>query len=92
MTAAVKSTAHCVVEASPRVKGFAGALVVLYAVIAILPLLWIAVTAFKSQSDAIAYPPKMVFQPTLEGYVNLFTVRTRQTPYFIASLPPATTW
>ena len=59
---------------------------------AVAPLLWIAATAFKSQSDAIAYPPKVIFQPTLEGYVNLFTVRTRQTPDFIASLPPATTW
>jgi multiple sugar transport system permease protein len=92
MTAAAKSTAHSIVEASTRVKTFAGAIVILYAVIAILPLLWIVATAFKSQSDAIAYPPKVIFQPTLEGYVNLFTVRTRQTPDFIASLPPATTW
>ncbi len=37
-------------------------------------------------SDAIAYPPKVIFQPTLEGFVNLFTVRTRQTPDFIAKL------
>jgi len=80
MTAAAKSTAHSIVEASPRVKSVAGAIVIIYAVVAILPLLWIAATAFKSQSDAIAYPPKMIFQPTLEGYVNLFTVRTRQTP------------
>ena len=73
MTAAAKSTAHSVVEAGPRAKAFAGVIVVLYAVIAILPLLWIAATAFKSQSDAIAYPPKVVFQPTLEGYVNLLS-------------------
>src|SRR5579871_1556835 len=92
MTAAAKSTAHSVVEATPRAKAFAGAIVILYAVITILPLLWIAATAFKSQSDAIAYPPKLIFQPTLEGYVNLFTVRTRQTREFIANLPPATTW
>src|ERR1700758_5722635 len=84
--------AHSVVQASPRAKMFAGAFVILYAVITILPLLWIVATAFKSQSDAIAYPPKVIFQPTLEGYVNLFTVRTRQTPDFIASLPPASTW
>jgi multiple sugar transport system permease protein len=86
MTAAANTTAHSIVEASPRVKTVAGALVIIYAVVAILPLLWIAVTAFKSQSDAIAYPPKVIFQPTLEGYVNLFTVRTRQTPDFIAKL------
>jgi hypothetical protein len=84
--------AHSVVQASPRTKMFAGAFVILYAVITILPLLWIVATAFKSQSDAIAYPPKVIFQPTLEGYVNLFTVRTRQTREFIAGLPPATTW
>src|SRR6201997_3538241 len=84
--------AHSIVEATPRAKAFAGAIVIVYALIAILPLLWIAATAFKSQSDAIAYPPKVIFQPTLEGYVNLFTVRTRQTSDFIASLPPATTW
>src|SRR6266700_6479578 len=92
MTAIAKSTEHSIVEASPRAKAVAGAIVALSAVIAILPLLWIAATAFKSQSDAIAYPPKVIFQPTLEGYVNLFTVRTRQTPDFIAKLPPAVTW
>jgi ABC-type glycerol-3-phosphate transport system permease component len=54
----------------------AGTLVVVYALITILPLLWIIATSFKSPSDAIAYPPKTVFQPTLEGYVNLFTTRT----------------
>jgi multiple sugar transport system permease protein len=92
MTAAVGTTAHSVVEASPHAKQLAGAIVILYAIVAILPLLWIVATAFKSQSDAVAYPPKLIFQPTLEGYVNLFSVRTRQTPDFIASLPPATTW
>ena len=36
--------------------------------------------------------PKILFSPSLEGYVNLFTTRTRQTPEFIATLPPATAW
>jgi multiple sugar transport system permease protein len=86
------AAAHSIVESSTRSKAFAGSIVVLYAVITILPLLWIGATAFKSQSDAIAYPPKVLFAPTLEGYVDLFTVRSRQTPDFIASLPPATNW
>jgi multiple sugar transport system permease protein len=86
------SAAHSVVEATPRAKTFAGAVVILYAVISILPLLWIGATAFKSPSDSIAYPPKVLFQPSLEGYVNLFTTRTRQTPDFIARLPPPSTW
>jgi len=86
------STAHSVVVSSPLVKALAGAVVILYALITIVPLLWIGATAFKTQSDAIAYPPKVLFEPTLEGYVDLFTVRSRQTPEFIAALPPPSTW
>jgi multiple sugar transport system permease protein len=86
------AAAHSIVEASPRAKAFAGAVVILYAVITIVPLLWIGATAFKSPSDSIAYPPKVFFEPSLEGYVNLFTVHSRQTPDFIASLPPADSW
>ena len=87
-----KASAHSIVESSPRVKAFAGAIVILYAVITIVPLLWIGATAFKSPSDSIAYPPKVLFEPSLEGYVNLFTMRSRQTPEFIASLPPPSSW
>jgi multiple sugar transport system permease protein len=86
------ATAHSVVAASSRAKIFAAAVVILYAVVTITPLLWIVITAFKSPSDSIAYPPKILFEPSLEGYVNLFTVRSRQTPEFIANLPPPQTW
>ena len=55
-----------------------------------MPLLWIFATSFKTPPDSIAYPPKIVFQPSLEGYCNLFTTRTRQTPEYINSLGPAT--
>ena len=62
---------------SPGQKWFAGILVIAYAIITLLPLIWIVATGFKSSTDAIAYPPKIVFEPTLEGYVNLFTTQTR---------------
>jgi multiple sugar transport system permease protein len=88
----VKTTAHSVAQSSRSAKAFAAVIVILYAVITITPLLWIGLTAFKSPGDAIAYPPKVFFQPTLEGYVNLFTIRTRQTPEFMKTLPPAETW
>jgi multiple sugar transport system permease protein len=78
-------------EPSARLKLVSGLLVGLYAIITILPLLWIIATGFKSSADAIAYPPKLVFEPTLEGYVNLFTTQTRQTPEMLAANPP-TTW
>lgn len=62
---------------SARQKWIAGILVIGYALITLLPLIWIVATGFKSSSDAIAYPPKIVFGPTVEGYVNLFTTQTR---------------
>ena len=63
-----------------------------YALVAMIPLVWIFLTGFKSPPDSIAYPPKVVFQPTLEGYVNLFTTRSRQTPEYIESLGPPQSW
>ncbi|WP_029007027.1 carbohydrate ABC transporter permease [Azospirillum halopraeferens] len=66
--------------------------VILYAVVTIAPLLWIVQTGFKTPSDAIAYPPKVFAEPSLEGYVNLFTTRSRQTEEYIAGLPPPDSW
>jgi len=81
---------YSITEPTPRQKWIAGTLVVLYAVITLMPLLWILATGFKTPADAIAYPPRIVFEPTLEGYVNLFTQRTRQTSEFLANNPPQT--
>jgi multiple sugar transport system permease protein len=83
------STAHSVVEPTARTRIVAGVLVALYAFITIVPLAWIILTGFKTQSDAISYPPKIVFTPTIDGYCNLFTTRSRQTPEYIAGLPAA---
>ena len=83
------STAHSVVEPTVRTRVVAGVMVALYAFITIVPLAWIILTGFKTPSDAISYPPKVIFTPTIEGYCNLFTTRSRQTPEYIAALPPA---
>jgi multiple sugar transport system permease protein len=85
-------TARSVIEPTPLSRRIAAALVVAYAIIATIPLVWIFMTGFKTPSDAIAYPPKVIFDPSLEGYVNLFTERTRQTPDYMASLPPPESW
>ncbi len=79
-------------ESSPLGQRIAGAIVVAYALITMIPLLWIVATSFKSPSDAIAYPPEVFFEPTLEGYVNLFTSRSRQTQDYFESLGPPQTW
>jgi multiple sugar transport system permease protein len=79
---------HSVTEPSARQKWIAGALVATYAIVTLLPLLWIIATGFKSSPDSIAYPPKVMFEPTLEGYVNLFTTQRLQT----GETPPPETW
>ncbi len=77
---------------SPWGQRFAALLVIAYALITMIPLVWIVLTGFKTPPDAISYPPKVVFEPSLEGYVNLFTARSRQTPDYMAGLPPPTSW
>lgn len=87
-----RSTAYSVGESSARTKWIAGLLVIGYALVAMIPLVWIVMTGFKSPPDSIAYPPKVFFEPSLEGYVNLFTTRSRQTDEYIESLGPPETW
>ncbi len=67
---------YSISEPPARQKWIAGFLVISYALITLMPLIWIVSTGFKSSPDAIAYPPKVVFEPTVEGYVNLFTTQT----------------
>ena len=79
-------------EPSPTTRTVSAAIVYLYAAISLLPLLWIVLTGFRTPSDAIAYPPKLLAAPSLEGYVNLFTTRTRLSQSDLAALPPPATW
>jgi len=79
-------------QATPLGKFLAGSAVALYALVAMIPLVWILATGFKSPPDSISYPPKVFFEPTLEGYVNLFTTRSRQTAEYIESLGPPKSW
>jgi len=86
------TAAHSVVEPTPWTKRIAGLVVVFYALLSMVPLVWIFLTGFKTPTDSISYPPKVLFEPSAEGYVNLFTTRSRQTPEYIASLPKAQSW
>lgn len=81
-----------VTEPTKQTKLIAGVLVAGYAVITIIPLLWIVATGFKTSEDSISYPPKVFFEPTMEGYVNLFTTRTRLSEADFAALPPPSSW
>jgi multiple sugar transport system permease protein len=79
---------YSITEPSPGQKWAAATLVTVYALVTLLPLAWIFATSFKTPADAIAYPPKVIFDPTVEGYVNLFTTRTRIPTDQIGTLPP----
>ena len=73
-------------------KWLAALLVIGYAAVSLIPLVWIVMTSLRTPQDAIAYPPKALAEPSAIGYVNLFTTRSRVGAEELASLPPASSW
>jgi len=88
----MKAIPHSPLEPTSLAKWFGGSIVIAYALISLIPLVWIFMTSFRTPEDAIAYPPKVIAQPSLIGYVNLFTTRSRVGADELAALPPAATW
>lgn len=58
-------------------KGLASALLTLLTwagtLLMFAPVAWMLLTSFKSENDAIAFPPKLFFEPTLEHYARAFS-------------------
>ena len=54
-------------------------LTVVVALIMLIPVAWMIMTAFKTRSDAVAAPPKLFFQPSMEGFISLLTQRRQLT-------------
>ncbi|MEN8113375.1 MAG: carbohydrate ABC transporter permease [Actinomycetota bacterium] len=50
-----------------------------------LPVLWIAMTAFKSTPDILTVPPKILFKPVLDNFSRVLA-DPATIPYFINSL------
>src|SRR5215831_14280368 len=75
--------------AAPRRRNLAGAgLTALTYVIAILfffPVLWTVLTSFKTEGTAVAQPPTLIFQPTLENY-HTALVSTSYFGFFVNSV------
>ncbi|MBL8154454.1 MAG: carbohydrate ABC transporter permease [Anaerolineae bacterium] len=68
------STRVDMVGLRPRVTGGIRAVIaVIIALITLIPVVWMGMTAFKSLPDAVSVPPIVFFTPTLEGFVSLFT-------------------
>ncbi|MCX8187826.1 MAG: carbohydrate ABC transporter permease [Nitrososphaeria archaeon] len=47
-------------------------LIAMILAIAIFPILWMGLTAFKREADVLSIPPKMVFAPTFENFEYVF--------------------
>jgi len=65
-------------KVNPRARLFGAiraTLVVIVAIVALIPVLVMGITAFKIRADVVASPPKILFDPTLEGFVYLLTER-----------------
>jgi len=88
----MRRAVHSPLDPRPWARALAGVLVIGYAVVSLIPLLWIFMAGFRTPEDAIAYPPKVLAEPSLIGYVNLFTTRTRVTPEQLAAAPPPANW
>lgn len=70
-------------KVTPRARTFKSirtVLVVLAAFIGLIPVFIMFLTAFKSRTDVVSVPPKVIFEPSLEGLVFLLTERSLLTP------------
>lgn len=56
----------------------ATALVLVLLVVMMIPLYWIASTAFKARSDATTVPPTVFFTPEITPFIKLFTARVQE--------------
>lgn len=88
----MKNIVHSPLEPTALSKWIAGVLVITYVVVSLIPLAWILMTSLRTPQDAIAYPPKVVTETSLIGYVNLFTTRSRVSAEDLAAQPPPATW
>jgi multiple sugar transport system permease protein len=53
-------------------KGLFFVLVLAIVIPVLFPLLWMLASSFKTQVDIVAWPPRLVFTPTLQNYERVF--------------------
>lgn len=58
-------------------KNMRAVIVIIVALIGLIPVFAMGLTAFKSRADVVSVPPKLLFEPTLEGFVFLLTERSQ---------------
>jgi len=58
-------------------KKVRAAIIIIIAFILLVPVAVMVLTAFKSRADVVSVPPKIIFEPTVEGLVFLLTERSQ---------------
>ena len=48
------------------------AIAIVMLVVWIFPVAWGLLTSFKTERDVLAYPPEVIFEPTLVNYHDVF--------------------
>ena len=48
---------------------------IVVAIIMLLPVICMGITAFKTRADVMSVPPKVFFTPSWDGFIGLFTDR-----------------
>jgi multiple sugar transport system permease protein len=70
-------------KVSPRaqlIQRIRAILVVVFAMISLIPVFVMLITAFKDRTEVVNVPPRVIFEPTLEGFVFLMTERSQMAP------------
>jgi ABC-type glycerol-3-phosphate transport system permease component len=52
----------------------------------VIPILWAALTSLKNEKEVLAYPPSVVFTPTLNNFVEVLFGPTNIVPYLVSSV------
>jgi sorbitol/mannitol transport system permease protein len=81
------TAARALAARRPRVRPGGALLTALTYIIALLmffPILWTVLTGFKTEANAVALPPSLIFKPTLEHYQNAL-VDAGYLSYFVHS-------
>jgi multiple sugar transport system permease protein len=63
--------------------------VIVIAIIILIPIFVMINTAFKTRPEVVSVPPKLIYTPTLEGFVLLLTERAIASPTVLEELKAA---
>ena len=64
-------------KVSPRakfIKGIRIVVIIVFVIAGLIPIFIMGITSFKSRGDIVSVPPKVLFEPTMEGFVFLLTI------------------